>query len=163
VVTETWFSELYRVSYRRLVLTAYAMTGDLGVAEEITQEAFTVAYGRRVRVLRLDNQEAWLRTVVVNLARRRHRRSAMADRLLRRQSTEPSPTVPPMGEHVDLHVAIRRLDEDLRAVVVLYYLADLPVDEVSAVLDVPSGTVKSRLARARNALAARLSAEVDHA
>jgi len=162
VVTETWFSELYRGSYRRLMLTGYAMTGDLGVAEEITQEAFTVAYGRRGRVLRLDNPEAWLRTVVVNLARRRHRRSTMADRLLRRQSAEPPPADLPIGEHVDLHVAIRRLDEDLRSVLVLYYLADLPVDEVSAILDVPVGTVKSRLARARNALAARLGTEVDH-
>ena len=162
MVTETWFAELYQASYRRLVLTAYAMTGDLGAAEEITQEAFTVAYGRRNRVLRLDSPEAWLRTVVVNLARRRYRRTAMLNRLLRRQSAEPEPDPLPVGEHLDLHVAIRRLDEDLRSVVVLHYLADLPVDEVSAILDIPTGTVKSRLSRARNTLATRLRTEVDH-
>jgi RNA polymerase sigma factor (sigma-70 family) len=162
VVAETWFAELYRGSYRRLVLTAYAMTGDLGAAEEISQEAFTVAYGRRHRVFHLDSPEAWLRTVVVNLARRRYRRSAMLDRLLRRQSAEPEMATLPISEHLDLHVAIQRLDEDLRSVVVLHYLADLPVEEVSAILDIPSGTVKSRLARARNALASRLRAEVDH-
>jgi RNA polymerase sigma-70 factor (ECF subfamily) len=162
VVTETWFAELYQASYRRLVLTAYAMTGDLGAAEEITQEAFTVAYGRRGRVSRLDSPEAWLRTVVVNLARRRFRRSAMLDRLLRRQSAEPGVGDLPAGEHLDLHVAIRRLDEDLRSVVVLHYLADLPVDEVAAILDIPVGTVKSRLSRARTTLAARLRTEVDH-
>jgi RNA polymerase sigma-70 factor (sigma-E family) len=161
-VTETWFAELYQASYRRLVLTAYAMTGDLGAAEEITQEAFTVAYGRRGRVARLDSPEAWLRTVVVNLARRRFRRSAMLDRLLRRQSAEPGAGALPVGEHLDLHVAIRRLDEDLRSVVVLHYLADLPVDEVAAVLAIPVGTVKSRLSRARTTLAARLRTEVDH-
>src|SRR5262245_29953763 len=138
------------------------MTGDLGTAEEITQEAFTVAYGRRGRVSRLDCPEAWLRTVVVNLARRRFRRSATLDRLLRRQSTEPAPDTLPPGEHVDLHVAIRRLDEDLRSVVVLHYLADLPVDEVSAILAVPVGTVKSRLSRARTTLATRLRAEVEN-
>lgn len=44
MTTESWFAELYRGCYRRLVLTAYGMTGDLGAAEEITQEAFTVAY-----------------------------------------------------------------------------------------------------------------------
>ena len=161
-MTETWFAELYRACYRRLVLTAYAMTGDLGAAEEITQEAFTVAYGKRVKVSRLDLPEAWLRTVVINLARRRHRRRATLDRILRRQPAEPTSHTLPVGEHVDLHVAIRRLDEDLRAVVVLYYLADLPVDEVSAILDVPVGTVKSRLSRARTALAERLRTEVDH-
>jgi RNA polymerase sigma-70 factor (sigma-E family) len=161
VTGEAWFAELYRGSYRRLVLTAYAMTGDLGAAEEITQEAFTLAYGRRNRVARTDSPEAWLRTVVVNLARRRFRRSAMLDRLLRRQSAEASAMLPP-GEHVDLHAAIRRLDEDLRSVVVLHYLADLPVDAVAALLDIPAGTVKSRLSRARSALAARLRTEVDH-
>lgn len=161
-MTETWFAELYRGCYRRLVLTAYAMTGDLGAAEEITQEAFTVAYGRRAKVAHLDLPEAWLRTVVINLARRRFRRRAMLDRILHRQSTEPEPWSVPVGEHVDLHVAIRRLDEDLRSVVVLYYLADLPVEEVSAILDVPVGTVKSRLSRARTTLAARLRTEVDH-
>lgn len=159
---ETWFAELYQQCYRRLVLTAYGMTGDLGAAEEVTQEAFTVAYGRRGRVSRLDSPEAWLRTVVVNLARRRFRRSAMLDRLLHRQSTEPRADALPPGEHVDLHAAIRRLDEDLRAVVVLYYLADLPVDEIAAILDVPVGTVKSRLSRARTTLAARLRTEVDY-
>lgn len=159
---DTWFAELYRGCYRRLVLTAYGMTGDLGTAEEVTQEAFTVAYGRRGRVSRLDSPEAWLRTVVVNLARRRFRRSATLDRLLRRQPGGQASDVLPPGEHLDLHVAIRRLDEDLRAVVVLHYLADLPVDEVAAALDIPVGTVKSRLARARTTLAARLRTEVDH-
>jgi RNA polymerase sigma-70 factor (ECF subfamily) len=42
-------------------------------------------------------------------------------------------------------------------VVVLYYLADLPVEQVAAELRVPVGTVKARLARAREALAARLA------
>jgi RNA polymerase sigma-70 factor (sigma-E family) len=162
VAAETWFTELYQGCYRRLVLTAYAMTGDLGTAEEITQEAFTVAYGRRGRVSRTDSPEAWLRTVVVNLARRRFRRKAMLDRILHRESAQTPPGDSPIGEHLDLHVAIRRLDEDLRSVVVLHYLADLPVNEVAAILDIPTGTVKSRLARARTALAARLRTEVDH-
>ena len=44
----------------------------------------------------------------------------------------------------------------MRAVIVLHYLADLPVDEVASLLGVPPGTVKSRLSRARGALAAHL-------
>jgi RNA polymerase sigma-70 factor (sigma-E family) len=162
VAEETWFNELYQGSYRRLVLVAYGMTGDLGTAEELTQEAFALAYGRQARVARADSPEAWLRTVVVNLVRRRFRRTAMLEKILRRQSAEPPSTQPPPGEHVDLHVAIRRLDAGLRSVVVLHYLADLPVDEVATVLGIPAGTVKSRLARARTALAAHLHTEVNH-
>jgi RNA polymerase sigma-70 factor (sigma-E family) len=162
VVGVTWFNELYQGSYRRLVLVAYGMTGDLGTAEEITQEAFALAYSRQARVARADSPEAWLRTVVVNMVRRRFRRSAMLEKILRRQSGEPLSSQPPPGEHLDLHAAIQQLDADLRSVVVLHYLADLPVTEVAAALDIPAGTVKSRLARARTALAARLNTEVNH-
>ncbi len=162
MTADSWFADLYQRSYRRLVLTAYAMTNDLGTAEEITQEAFALAYGRRARVSRADSPEAWLRTVVVNLARRRFRRRAMLDRILLRQHAEPAPPTTPPGEHLDLHSAIRGLSEEFRSVVVLHYLADLPVGEVASVLDVPVGTVKSRLARARTSLATRLRTEVDH-
>lgn len=157
---QSWFAELYEGCYERLVLTAYAMTNDLGIAEEITQEAFALAYGRQNRVARTDNPEAWLRTVVVNLARRRFRRRATLDRILRR--TDPPPPQEFPDEHLDLHAAIRALGQEHRTVVVLHYLADLPVDEVADLLGVPVGTVKSRLARARAALAGRLRTEVDH-
>lgn len=159
---QTWFAELYDRCYERLVLAAYAMTNDLGAAEEITQEAFAIAYGRARRVSRVDSPEAWLRTVVVNLVRRRYRRRVLFDRILLRQQAEPPPVEEPPETHLDLHDAIRGLGEEHRQVVVLHYLADLPVDEVAAVLAVPVGTVKSRLARARAALAERLRTEVDH-
>jgi RNA polymerase sigma-70 factor (ECF subfamily) len=159
---QTWFAELYDRCYEGLVLTAYAMTNDLGAAEEITQEAFAVAYGRARRVSRADSPEAWLRTVVTNLARRRFRRRVMLDRILLRQQAEPPPQAKPPDENLDLHEAIRTLGQDHRTVVVLHYLADLPVEEIASVLGVPVGTVKSRLARARAALAERLRTEVDH-
>ena len=164
VADQDWFAALYQSSYRRLVLAAYALTNDLGEAEEITQEAFALAYGRRSRVAAADSPEAWIRTVAINLARRRFRRKAMLDRILRRHPAEPAPAAPP-NEHLDLHHAIRLLGEEHRTVVVLHYLADLPVDEIASLLDIPLGTVKSRLARARAALATALGTpqEVDHA
>ncbi|HEV2780141.1 MAG TPA: sigma-70 family RNA polymerase sigma factor [Actinophytocola sp.] len=161
---QEWFAALYQSCYRRLVLATYALTNDLGEAEEITQEAFALAYGRMARVAAADQPEAWIRTVAVNLARRRGRRRAMLDRLLRRDHPE---VLAPAGsdERLDVHRAIRALRSEQRAVVVLHYLADLPVDEVASLLDIPIGTVKSRLSRARAALAAALGtpAEVDHA
>lgn len=152
-----WFAQLYQESYRSLVLTAYALLRDMGEAEDVTQEAFAVAYGRRARVARADSPEAWLRTVVVNLSRRRWRRRATFDRIMRREAEEPVPEV--FGEHLDLHAAIQQLGHEYQAAVVLHYLADLPVDEVASILDIPVGTVKSRLSRARAALAAQLRTE----
>jgi RNA polymerase sigma-70 factor (sigma-E family) len=160
VTNGEWFAQLYQESYRSLVLTAYALLRDMGEAEEVTQEAFAVAYGRRARVSRADSPEAWVRTVVVNLARRRGRRRATLDRIMHRQvEAKPGEAV---GEHLDLHAAIRALGHEFQAVVVLHYLADLPVDDVASILDIPVGTVKSRLSRARTALADRLRIEEVH-
>ncbi|MEV4315272.1 SigE family RNA polymerase sigma factor [Actinocrispum sp. NPDC049592] len=164
-MTDEWFARLYQTAYRRVVVSAYAFNGNLSDAEEIAQEAFAIAYSRRRRVQAADNPEGWLHTVAINLARRRWRRRTTLDRLLRKE-IPPQPVPPPdwVGEHQELHAAIRGLSDDHRAVVVLFYLADLPVDEVAAVLGIAPGTVKSRLSRARAALAERLGvhSEVGH-
>lgn len=155
-VTDEWFAQLYEGSYRRVVVTAYALTADLGDAEEIAQETFAIAYSRRRRVSATDNPEGWLHTVAVNLARRRWRRRKTLDRLLRKEIPPPPVWV---GEHAELHAAIRGLSDDHRAVVVLHYLADMPVEDVASVLGIAVGTVKSRLSRARAALAEKLATD----
>ena len=58
--------------------------------------------------------------------------------------------------------ALRQLPDSQREVLALHYLADLPVLEVAELLGVPEGTVKSRLMRGREALAALLSEEESH-
>ncbi|MFC0108247.1 SigE family RNA polymerase sigma factor [Kibdelosporangium aridum] len=166
-MSDQWFAELYEASYRRIVVATYGLVGDLGEAEELAQEAFAIAYDRRRRVRATDNPEAWLYTVAINLARRRWRRRNTLDRLLRRE-TPAQPVESPdswAGEHLELHAAIKKLSYEHRAVVVLHYLADMPVDEVATTLDIPVGTVKSRLARARAALATTLGVhrEVENA
>ena len=59
----------------------------------------------------------------------------------------------------DLETALNSLDEDLRVTTVLYYYNDLSVAEISEVLDIPKGTVKSRVFRAREKLYEILSKE----
>lgn len=162
VPEEDWFAGLYEHSFRKLVFATYAMTNDLGEAEEITQEAFAIAYARQARLAAAESPEAWVRTVALNLARRRLRRRAMLDRILRRHQEEPEPPADAASEHLDLHDAIRTLPDEQRAVVVLHYLADLPIDEIASIVDCPVGTVKSRLSRARAALATQLRTEVNH-
>ena len=69
----------------------------------------------------------------------------------------PAPVPPVSVDALALADALQGLTLAHRQVVVLYYLADLPVEQVAAELRVPVGTVKARLARAREALAARLA------
>jgi len=148
-------ADIYASSYRRLVVQLFAVTGDLGEAQEAVQEAFVRLLCHPGRVAALDNPESWLRRVAVNAARTRHRRRRLLDTLLRRQGAPPE--VPDLSpDHVVLMAALRRLPRGQRDALALHYLADLPVDEVARTLDVSVGTVKSRLSRGRAALADHL-------
>jgi RNA polymerase sigma-70 factor (sigma-E family) len=148
--------QLYAASYQRLVVQLYAATGDLGEAQEAVQEAFVRALAAPRRFAGLDNPEAWLCRVAINVGRSRHRRRRVLDTLLRRVG--PPPEVPDTSpEHVALMAAMRALPEGQRQAIALHYLADRPIDEVAEVLGVAPGTVKSRLARGRQTLFAVLA------
>jgi RNA polymerase sigma-70 factor (ECF subfamily) len=64
-----------------------------------------------------------------------------------------------IGDHMALDAALRALSDEYRLPVVLRDVADLDYAEIAAVLDIPAGTVKSRIARGRAALARALSSE----
>jgi len=63
------------------------------------------------------------------------------------------------ADRLDLHRALGRLGQRHREVLVLHYVAELSVEEVARQLRLPAGTVKSRLSRARRALAEQLGEE----
>src|SRR6266508_1568456 len=149
--------EVYHACYRRLVAQLYAFTSDVTEAQDVVQEAFARALARPRALMDIDNPEAWLRTVAVNLVRRRWRRRRLLDTILLRERPVQRLTEPgPEPDRTDLTGALAALPRPYREVVVLHYFADLSVDEIATVLSVPQGTIKSRLSRARAALAAQL-------
>ena len=153
-------AEVFQLSYRRLVVQLYGVVGDLAEAEDLVQEAFVRASAAGGRFLHVDNHEAWLRRTAINLHRNRWRKLRNFSRV-RPRLEEPAPDLPGLEEHVAVIEALRRLPEGQREVLALHYLADQSVAEVSELLGVPGGTVKSRLMRGREALAALLSEEED--
>jgi RNA polymerase sigma-70 factor (ECF subfamily) len=154
---EQALSELYHASYRRLVTQLFAFTTDLTEAQDVVQEAFARALARPRLLGDVDNPEAWLRTVAINVVRRRWRRRQILDTIIRRdRPVTQLVAAAPGPERADLAAALAQLSQPYREVVVLHYLADIAVDDVAQLLDVPVGTVKSRLSRARAALAASL-------
>jgi RNA polymerase sigma-70 factor, ECF subfamily len=156
---EREFEDFYAAVFDRLVGQLYLVTGNLQDAEDVVQEALTRAAVRWSRLRRYSVPEAWVRRVAMNLAsdgfRRVRRRLAVAVRL--RADLESQQPVP--AELPGLTEALRALPMAQRKAVVLHHLLDLPVDQVAVELGVPVGTVKSRLARARGALATRLAPE----
>lgn len=147
--------EVYAVAYPRLVGQLAGVTGDPAEAEDVVMEAFARAAARPREFAEIDNPEAWLRTVAVNLARSRWRRMLRRSHLLP-QLGAPSAYADLADDRLALMAALRRLPATQREAIALHHLADLPVAEVARTLGVPEGTVKARLARGRAALAVLL-------
>jgi RNA polymerase sigma-70 factor (ECF subfamily) len=149
------FEDFYAATVDRLHGQLFVVTGDLHEAEEVVQEAFVRAASRWARLKDYDLPEAWVRRVAMNLATDRARWRRRRLLLLGRIGNPPH--VPAVSvEQVALAQALRALPISHRQVIVLHYLADLPVGEIASTLSVSPGTVKSWLARGRRALAAAL-------
>jgi RNA polymerase sigma-70 factor (ECF subfamily) len=135
-------------------------------AADACQEAL-IAVARAID--RFDGRAAfttWLYRVATNAAldelRRRGRRPAPAESLAEAASgSEDGPEA--AGERIDIDAALARIPEEFRVVVVLRDLADLEYAQIAEVLGLPPGTVRSRIARGRVALAAELGPTHDPA
>src|SRR5215472_14115405 len=154
------FEEFYHANYRRLVAILLAVLGDRQEAEDAVQEAFARAYARWPRISGYDLPETWVRRVALRLAidsgRRLRRRAGATAKLLtagRPTQAEPSDALPftPLGR------ALMQLPIREREVLVLHYVADMSVEQISADRGLPTGTVKDRLAAGRRRLEGELS------
>ena len=149
---------LYASSQRRLVIEMAAYTGDIAAAEDLVQEAFGRCIAKWAVVAGYDNPEAWVRLVAYNtcaLALAPFEKRGESARGLGRGEVQSGPE----AGNTELMIAVSRLGDDERQVIVRHYLLDQPVAVVAAQLGIPEGTVKSRLARGRARLAEMLTAD----
>lgn len=156
------FAEFYQASYRRMVALVAAMTGDWCQAEDIAQEAYARALTRWPQVARYDLPEAWVRRVAIRLTVDALRRMGRAVRLSARLAAGERDGARGARDPGDplaataLSDAMMRLPLPHRQVLVLYYLADLPVEEIARDCGISPSTVRSRLAAARDRLERQL-------
>jgi RNA polymerase sigma-70 factor, ECF subfamily len=159
------FESLVRAHQEVAIRTAWFISGGADDAEDAAQEGFVKAFGALARFKRGAPFRPWLLTIVANEARNRRRsagrREALALRLLqdrRPDGAAPSPESAVLAEErrSTLLTALARLDEADRLVIALRYLLELSEAETAAALDIPKGTVKSRLSRGLDRLRAEL-------
>jgi RNA polymerase sigma-70 factor, ECF subfamily len=146
------FTAFYDATWARTVACAYAVTGELGAAEEVAQEAYTKAWPRWSKLSTYDDPGAWVRQVATRQAISRWRRGRTARTFLAR-SLPPEAAPAPDEITVALVTALRSLPEAQRRALVLHHLAGFSVAEVAVAERCPEGTVKARLSRGRAALA----------
>jgi RNA polymerase sigma-70 factor (ECF subfamily) len=142
---------LFRRHWPRMHRLAYLVCHDATAAEDIAQEAFLSAVRALDRFDRRRPFGPWLSRIVVNRAIDWTR-----SRTLRREDLGDAPlAVAAEGEAAldeDVVAALKRLPPDQRAVVVLRHLLGYTPREIGRMLDLPTGTVNSRMRRGLNAL-----------
>jgi len=149
------FTVLVRRHRDRLWAVALRTLTDPHEAEDALQDALISAF-RNAGGFRGDAAvTTWLHRVVVNacLDRIRRRQARPSVPLADRDLPAPGDAHAEIETRLDVWAALARLPEQQRVALVLVDLEDLPVAEVAALLDVAEGTVKSRCARGRMALA----------
>jgi RNA polymerase sigma-70 factor, ECF subfamily len=145
---------LFRAHWPRALRAAYLVTHDSQAAEDIAQESFLAAIRALDRFDRRRPFGPWLHRIVVNRAIDWSRaRRLRAEVELAGSLPAPEPAEPP---GTDLLVALARLSPEHRAVVVMRYLLEFTPGEIADALDLPRGTVNSRLRRGLDALGEEL-------
>jgi RNA polymerase sigma-70 factor (ECF subfamily) len=142
---------------------SFAILGNEADARDAAQESLVAAWRQLRSVRDTDRFDAWLQRIVVNAARQVIRANSR-----RRIREVPASTVATLVAHVDdrprddaavLDVALRTLPVEQRSILVLHHLEGRGLAELAEILGVPVGTAKSRLFKARHALAAAIALE----
>ncbi len=150
-LVEEYYDSLYRYGYR--------LTGSSADAEDLTQETFIKAQLHLSRLREPDRVRPWLFSILRNAYLHRVRAE-------RRQShcslegvgdlAEPLPEPLPDIDPEQLQLALNELPEVYRTPIILFYFEGFGYREIAEQMDLPIGTVMSRLARAKAHLRARL-------
>lgn len=152
--------ELYDRHKQLVYRTALAITGDSEAASDLLQDVFLRFYRFADRIDARRPIEPWLYRMTTNLSytwAKRNQRwyqplEDLAEWLVGPAKNSPYEVVEQNDEWERVQKAVSALPLPQRMVVVLYYLNDLSLEEISDILDIPAGTVKSRLHYGRRAL-----------
>lgn len=140
----------------RLRRYARALTRDITAADDLVQDCLTRALSKIYLWQEGTDLRAWLFTILHNQYVNHVRRAVREGAAVALSDTEPLLTsAPNQGKRLelrDLERAIAKLPEEQRSVLLLVGLEGMRYEEVAAVLDVPVGTIRSRLSRGREML-----------
>ncbi len=158
------FDLLIERHYKRIYKLAFQMLGNPEDAADATQETFVKAF-EQLRRFRGDSSfSTWLHRIAINTCRdmmRRNRSIAFSQLRPENEHTDfdPATLTEPNADEILMEreraelvwLALRQLSEEARQILILCDMQGFSYAEVAAILNLPEGTVKSRLHRARNA------------
>jgi RNA polymerase sigma-70 factor (ECF subfamily) len=167
---ENAYLEIVKRFKDRLFTFIYRFVGDRDLAEDLVQDTLVKVYTHRHAYREIARFSTWIYTIAGNLARtelrKRKRRATFSMSALGfgdKEYEEPSEDYVPSkvmeGEQVekDIRLALGKLPLHFRTVIILRDVQELSYDEISKIMKIPLGTVKSRVNRARLRLQDMLS------
>ncbi len=155
------FGELIRMHQKRLFRFIYGLTGSFDQTEDIVQEAFIKAFNAMETFRPQYSFYPWLSTIARNLTFNQLRREEKKESLDHKTEIGFDPAAPELGplEQVlnsegqkRFYEALKALPEQYRTVFVLRHFEDMDYSQIASQLKIPTGTVDSRLYRARKLL-----------
>jgi RNA polymerase sigma-70 factor (ECF subfamily) len=149
---------LFRAHWGMAHRAAYLVVHDAGAAEDIAQEAFLAAVRALDRFDRGRPFAPWLHRIVVNRAIDHARARALRHEVALVEPADARVTEPPEVPLGGIADALAALPPDQRAVIVLRHLLEYTPGEIARLLELPRGTVNSRLRRGLDALGRELAA-----
>lgn len=148
---------LYSTYYKNVYQTVYNFCKDPYLSEELTQDAFLIAFQKMDTLLEMGKFKAWICSIALNLTRDYIRRNAKLCFL---------PTVESLGHGLDcvedrvmksfdkkrIQLAIGQLDQHYKNIIILRYYYDMSYKEIAQKLHLNDNTVKTRIKRAKGKL-----------
>src|SRR5262245_48911581 len=157
------FTALARSRADRLFGIARRMLNDVGLAEDAVQQALVIAWRELPRLRDPDRFDAWLTRLLVHECFAESKRGRRLASHVGLHDLDRSSTVDDTQSILDrdqLERAFRRLPPDQRAILVLRHYLGLAPPEIAVTLQIPDGTVRSRMHYAHQALRAALEADL---
>ena len=156
--------QLVNEHYVSLYRYAYRLSGNATDAEDLTQEAFCSAQRKWSQLRDHGRAKPWLFSIVRNgylhrIRADKHHHFVPMETL--NDVTDALPETMPPVDPEQLQEALNELPEVFRTPVILYYFEDFSYRDIAEHMDLPIGTVMSRLARAKSHLRARLLPELE--
>ncbi|MEZ6141729.1 MAG: RNA polymerase sigma factor [Zavarzinella sp.] len=157
-IVEDYYAQLYRYAYR--------LSGTQADAEDLTQETFCKAHLQWGKLRETTKVRSWLYTILRNvylhkLRSAKIRKEVTLESFGTTGSGELPATMPDIPEELEvspekLQAALNELPEEFRTPVILFYFEEMTYRDIAEQMELPIGTVMSRLARAKTHLKARL-------
>lgn len=147
-ITKEELSDLIIDNKESMYRLAYSIVRNDADAQDAVSDAIVLAFEKRHQIRNVESAKAWLMKIVVNSSKRIIAKSCklvLSDNQDQYEQAEAF-------ESDDMWPVVMELGEEYREVVVLYYYEQFNVKEISKMLKIPEGTVKSRLSRARDKL-----------